>query len=276
MIIDNPQTRLSPLENSKTDLGILSCLPIEILQEMMDYLSIMDTRMLNLTGRNLHSIIETTIQAKTQRYLELLVCDLLKDDQNFICSSKKTKFNHEKAKSFSDNTEQRCQALRESITGLFSKGFLEDIQSLSPCLVEDPLLVPYMSKALIKNTNRIFLTYNNKNEKISLLFFHILDIRQTIENYYICFEDNLEVFFLESFINFIANQSIVNLQIIFKKSDLEALNSIVKSIKNNKGIKSVQIAASEYWNEKDLSEFHQICSNFTEKFEMRNEHTYNF
>lgn len=138
MIIDNPQIVTLPQVMPKTDLGILSCLPIEILQEMMEHLPILDIRMLNLTGRNIHPIVDTTIQTKTQKYLEFLTSDLLRPEQNIVSDFKKEHYDHEKIKIFSNNSKDKCQALRAAIRDLFCIGNTDSAQH-SINSFEDPL-----------------------------------------------------------------------------------------------------------------------------------------
>lgn len=161
--------------NPQIYLGILSCLPTEILMELINYLPIPDVFAFTLIGRNIHPIIEKNLYERTQKYLEILECDLLKQDsvkEELLESYNEYPLFSEKVKNASDSSKEKCQALRESISSLFFS--INHALTLSPYQSEDPLLLPHLFKVLTDDF-KTFIKFDKENMANFSLFFKMLE-----------------------------------------------------------------------------------------------------
>lgn len=179
-----------------THESTLSCLPDEILGEIIDYLPIHDHRMLSQTARILNPVIETSLYAKIQKCLGILTCDLLNDDRikkglESEYDRKVYTFFNEKINSFPNNSKEKCHALRESICSLFS-AIDGELEFMSFPHSEDPFLLPTLLKVLA-NKEETCISYRKENAKNFISFFKMLDSGQFKKNNLVVnFHDDLD------------------------------------------------------------------------------------
>lgn len=133
-------------------IGILSCLPGDALMEVMDYLPIHDMIALHQSRNKICPIIEKTLYAKTQMTLEFTFNEIF--EKNGVKIKKERLLNNfEKIKNLTNNTKEKCDALRNLIFSIFKEinMLLNDecnldlaFRLLKTYPSEDPFLLPYV------------------------------------------------------------------------------------------------------------------------------------
>lgn len=162
-------SNLSFNQVSQADMGILSCLPNDVLTVMMDYLPIHDVMALHQSRKNVCSIVEKTLYAKIQTTLELTVNKLFANKEVNRGLDKECILNNfERIKDLTANTKEKCEALREHIFSILKEydskrlykidnndltAVCRQMQDHSPRnpLLSDPLLLSYVISRLAGN-----------------------------------------------------------------------------------------------------------------------------
>lgn len=275
MIIYNAISWLfSAREVPATDMGTLSCLPADVLVEMMSYLPIHDVMSLHQTGKKVYSIIETTLYSKTQIALESFAKELLEDEHvnaNLKKMGVHELHNLKKGESVPNNTKEKCQALRENICSFFKSNDLNSLFSvMSAHHSDDPFLFPYMISNL-SNKFISFVEYDGVNSKACILFFNMIskELLETGQLDLIVLHKDLDDRCLRAFTKAISSSLFLHdLHLRLTSCNLEHMDLILSSARKNDSINKITlIEIDTFWNDDDIEagnkhfdKLYQICA----------------
>lgn len=235
------------ISEKTADMGYFSCLPPEILNELINFCPIVDVRALYQTGKNLSPIVGNILFAKTQKHLEHLDSKLFEiHDLRIHSNSMNTRYyslykekSVEKAKS---GSEERCVALRELICRLFWDMSLSEIFTiLDQYSMEDPLLLSQIIKRHASSFV-VNLKINKKNDKNLKLFLKMLEGNQLPVKCLKLFIDPLEDTIVTLFAKAIQkNKYLTKLDFEYPLSYPKYFREIMDSIKGNNRLTFVRI-----------------------------------